>query len=57
MDDMGYDKLRQQNAYLASVHRYNNLMQAPSKSTIIPHAVIEYIMCAESRCRELFFHY
>lgn len=45
MDDMGYDKLHQQNAYLASVHRYNNLMQALSKSTIILHAVIEYIMC------------
>lgn len=56
MDDMGYDKLCQQNAYLASVHQYNNLMQALSISTIILHAVMDYIMCTESRCRELFFH-
>lgn len=57
MDDMGYDKLSQQNAYLAPVHQYNNLMQALSISTIILHAVMDYIMCTESRCRELFFHY
>ncbi len=57
MDDMGYDKLRQQNVYLVSVSHYNNPTQALSICTIITHAVLEYIMCTESRRRELFFHY
>ncbi len=55
MDDMGYDKLRQQNVYLVSVVSLHNPTQELSICTIIPHAVFEYIMCTESRRREFVF--